>query len=506
MSTKMTKEQLIQAVVATGIVSENSARRRTKHHLENLLKQYHASYHETKGEGEQSLLSAEEFANGDGQEPPAGQWEETRQVWADATDKYGQPSESKGGMATAAEDSQGGMMKRSRRTLADVKGTNTQPARRSVSSEKVKQLVEETMQQSETLAEMVQRIIEEHREEIRATLGVDEDLKQLGEAVLKDIEQGFKEYAETLEEWKRNTEQKMVSKVEFNIPERPTIELENVHYAFPDLLHNAHLRLPTLLVGPSGSFKTSSAKRVSEILDLPFGYVALGPTQTEAKFAGYPDAQGHFVPTEFYLRYKYGGVIVLDELDNGNPSVLVWLNGAIQNREAAFPRGFMTRLEQDGFQQEAEELAAAGGMVPMHPDCVIVATANTFGRGADLVYQGRNALDGSTLKRFKVIVWDYDESLERKIAGDDVWVSFVQEVRAAVEDLELHHIVSPVDSIDGAYMIASGQSWRKVAHQTVFAGLQKDELDKVWHARDLSPLVGKLNEREKEQADARVQN
>jgi cobaltochelatase CobS len=43
-------------------------------------------------------------------------------------------------------------------------------------------------------------------------------------------------------------------------------------------------------------------------------------------------------------------------------------------------------------------------------DC-IVATANTFGTGADRVYVGSLQIDGATLDRFAFLEWPYDEGL-----------------------------------------------------------------------------------------------
>lgn len=390
-----------------------------------------------------------------------------------------------------------GIMEQSRKSLADMKGTPDNPKKESTSQKKIKSLVEETVANTTSLEEAVAKVIERKRDDLRDLLGVNADMKKLGDQVLDDIETAFREHASTLDSWKHSVEQKITSKVVYDIPEMPEVSITDPHMTFDDLLFNCVNRLPTLLVGPSGSFKTTAARQAADVLNLPFGYIPLGPTQTEAKFAGYPDAQGNFVPTEFYLKYKYGGVILLDEIDAGNPSVLVWINGAIQNKQAAFPRGFMTRLEGEGFSSEADALVEAGGMVDMHPDCVVIASANTFGRGADLVYQGRNALDGATLKRFKVLMWDYDEALERKLAGDDLWVSFVQSVRAVVYELQMHHIVSPVDSIDGARMIAAGQDWQKVSLQTVFAGLKKEQIKKIFNGNDtLKDLRSELANRQ----------
>jgi cobaltochelatase CobS len=46
----------------------------------------------------------------------------------------------------------------------------------------------------------------------------------------------------------------------------------------------------------------------------------------------------------------------------------------------------------------------------------IVATANTYGTGADPIYSGRNQLDGATLDRFIVVEMTYDEKLETEMA------------------------------------------------------------------------------------------
>lgn len=395
-----------------------------------------------------------------------------------------------------------GLMENSRRTLADIKGTPDNPKKASVSSQKIQSLVDESITNSESLAALVRTILEERKQEMKALLGVDEDMKKLGEQVLDDIESAFLSYAKDLDEWKVAVEQKIVSKVEFTIPDMPDVEVKDPHMTLNDVLFNAVLRLPTVMVGPSGAGKTRAAMEIAKILGLEFSFAPLGPTQTESKFSGYPDARGFYIPTEFYLRFKYGGVMLLDELDAGNANVLIWLNAAIQNKVAAFPHGFITQLEADGHEQEAESLNAAGGMVNMHPDTVILAAANTFGKGADMIYQGRNPLDGATLKRFKFVFWDYDEVLERKLAGDDLWVTFVQTVRSAVNELEMHHIVSPVDSIDGARMLAAGQDWQKVAMQTVFAGLKDPDVRKIikepQNREALSDLYSKLTKRQED--------
>ena len=395
---------------------------------------------------------------------------------------------------------EGEVFDNTRKSVDSFKPTTDHPARTAVSTSQLRRAVEEVMGDSDQMANAVYRSIKQNREALRNAMGLDEDFKNMAEHMLDDIESAFHEMKNELEDWKSRTESRMTKRVELNIPEVKPIVVEDQHDKFQDLLFNAIMRLPTVLTGPSGSFKTTSAREVARVLDMPFSYLALGPTQTESKLAGWQNASGDYIPTEFYLRYRYGGVICLDEIDAANPGVLVWANGAIQNRVAAFPRGFLTKLEKEVGKEEAEQLEHSGGMVDMHPDCIIIATANTYGKGADLVYQGRNALDGATLKRFKFILWDYDEVLERKIAKDDAWVDFVQACRASVFSQQMHHIVSPVDSIDGARMIAAGKKWRIVAAETVFASLRRDEIGKILnndeHQKKLNSLMTTLDKRE----------
>lgn len=118
-------------------------------------------------------------------------------------------------------------------------------------------------------------------------------------------------------------------------------------------------------------------------------------------------------------------------------------------------------------------------MVSMHPDCVIIASANTVGKGADMMYHGRNALDASTLKRFAMILWEYDTNLEYKLSPIREWTAYVIAVRESVMDLRLPHPVSPVDSIRGGMMLLSGKEWNQTASETVFAGLRKEEIDRI---------------------------
>lgn len=241
-------------------------------------------------------------------------------------------------------------------------------------------------------------------------------------------------------------------------PEAPKIEIENTHKDFEKLMGLLSGGMNVLMVGPSGSFKTTSARMAAEAFGKNFAAMSLGPTITESKVFGYQDVSGNYITTAFRESYEKGGVFLFDEFDAGHPSVLVTLNAALENGFCQFP----------------------DKMVERHPDFVCIASANTFGRGADRVYSGRSQIDGATMERFVVLEWDYDTDLEHTIAGDSDWVYNVQSIRQACDELKIRHIVSPRASITGARLLKSGHFEKKeIEEMLIWKGLDRDTVLKV---------------------------
>jgi MoxR-like ATPase len=100
--------------------------------------------------------------------------------------------------------------------------------------------------------------------------------------------------------------------------------------------------------------------------------------------------------------YETGGLVLLDEVDNGNPNLLAALNSALSNGHCVF---------------------GSGTVVEKHPAFRVVATANTAGLGPEHGYIGRNGVDLATRDRFVTVEVPIDDSLERALAllavGDD---------------------------------------------------------------------------------------
>lgn len=156
------------------------------------------------------------------------------------------------------------------------------------------------------------------------------------------------------------------------------------------------------LVGPAGSGKTSAGKATADALGLRFFAKSVGPQTSESSLLGYFDANGRLVRTSLREAFENGGVFLLDEVDAGNPAVLVVINAILANGEAGFP----------------------DGNIKKHKDFVLVAGANTIGQGADRQYVGRQQVDAATLDRFVFLSWDYDPALIASVCGvPSEWLS-----------------------------------------------------------------------------------
>jgi cobaltochelatase CobS len=133
--------------------------------------------------------------------------------------------------------------------------------------------------------------------------------------------------------------------------------------------------------------------------------------------------------------------------------VIVSINQALANGVTAFP----------------------DGMVPKHPDFILVATANTWGNGTSREYVGRNQLDASTLDRFAMIEWSYDEALEDALTSNKKWLAEVRRIRAIVAEKKIRTVVSPRASITGSKLLAAGLSWDTVKEMLILKSMNDTE-------------------------------
>lgn len=213
--------------------------------------------------------------------------------------------------------------------------------------------------------------------------------------------------------------------------------------------------LHVFLVGPAGGGKTTAASMAAKALGLEYSEKSMGPATSQWDLVGYLSPDGKYIPGVLTKPYSEGGLTMLDEMDNANPNVLTAINSLVANGQSNFPCGMITR----------------------HKNWLLVAAGNTYGRGADRLYVGRNQLDAATLDRFVVIDWDYDEESEYDWAGRDQmhWVAWVQKVRAAVFKHKKRIVVSPRASIFGAKLLRAGIDNGFVQEAVVWKGMSADD-------------------------------
>jgi cobaltochelatase CobS len=150
-------------------------------------------------------------------------------------------------------------------------------------------------------------------------------------------------------------------------------------------------------------------------------------------------------------------------MDRAHPAVLTTLNAMLDNGFCQFP----------------------DRLVDQHPNFRLIASGNTFGRGANGVYIGACQLYASTLNRFIVLDWHYDHDLELAVAtfaygsAAERWVTYVQRCRAAADRLAVRVVISPRQSLKGAKHLALGRSWEEVEARVLWGGIAATDRDQI---------------------------
>lgn len=167
------------------------------------------------------------------------------------------------------------------------------------------------------------------------------------------------------------------------------------HRVLPDVVLAVSANVPVWLQGPPGTTKSTVAQQAAETLGLRFYPVSCHEMMTESKLFGFTDANGTDHRTALWDAFEYGGLLLLDEVDNGNPNLLAALNSLLSNGHCTF---------------------GSGTHVNRHADFRVVATANTAGLGPEQGYVGRNGVDLATRDRFATIEVLIDNALENALA------------------------------------------------------------------------------------------
>lgn len=213
------------------------------------------------------------------------------------------------------------------------------------------------------------------------------------------------------EEIKRKEEEKRIMEekgVDFNKADTPTRLRRTIEAGIKNIW----------LCGPAGSGKSVMTRNLANELGLPYLCISCGIGTSSTEFLGYkyPNRES----TRFAEYYSKPSIILLDEFTALDPAVAQICNAALAN----------------------DEIETTTGTVYRDPNCIIVATSNTYGGGASRQYVANNQLDASTIDRFigGIIEVNYSEEYESQY--DSEVVSYVHSLREVIKEYDLRRIAS----------------------------------------------------------------
>ena len=164
--------------------------------------------------------------------------------------------------------------------------------------------------------------------------------------------------------------------------------------------------------------KSTMARNVASDKDLPYLCISCGIGTSATEFIGYKYPTRE--TTRFSEYYAKPSIILIDELTALDPAVAQILNAALAN----------------------DEIETTTGLVHRHPNCIIIATSNTFGFGCDRQYVANNQLDASTIDRFIGGIVEVTYSKKYESNFDEEVVEYVNILRSFAKEVQLRKVLS----------------------------------------------------------------
>lgn len=172
------------------------------------------------------------------------------------------------------------------------------------------------------------------------------------------------------------------------------------------------------MVGPAGCGKSTMARNVAESMELPYLCISCGIGTSATEFIGYKYPTRE--TTRFSKYYAKPSIILIDEITALDPAVAQILNAALAN----------------------DEIETTTGLVHRHPECIIIATSNTFGFGCDRQYVANNQLDASTIDRFIGGIVEVTYSAKYESQYDSEVVEYVNTLRQFTKEMNVRKVLS----------------------------------------------------------------
>jgi MoxR-like ATPase len=248
-----------------------------------------------------------------------------------------------------------------------------------------------------------------------------------------------------------------------------TSQLGMTHSALPEVLRALQAGLNVWCAGPAGSGKTTLARQVAKAMELDFAYIGLSNQTPRSELFGFKDMVGNYHATDFRRIAENGGVFLFDEVDAGNSNTLTSINGVVAS-------------------EPGDLISFPDGMIALHKDAHFIAGANTYGRGADRIYVGRNQIDAATLNRFVFVAINYDWTMTEAIANahypeNSYRVSklagYVRDLQESADTHKLPIVIGPRAVIHGARLLNAGASMDDVVTGCVRQGISDKDWDTI---------------------------
>ena len=169
-----------------------------------------------------------------------------------------------------------------------------------------------------------------------------------------------------------------------------------LHSKYSEVEKLVNANIAVLLTGEAGSGKTTLISQIADNLKLRFFSQSMTRQTTLSHLLGFMSVTGVYIPSLLKDAAENGGVYLLDELDAADANVVLSLN-TIENGYLSFPTG----------------------IVKLHPDFRLVATANP--QDQHQRYTGRSKLDKATLDRFDIVEIPRDDLLEKTLVDGDTF-------------------------------------------------------------------------------------
>lgn len=261
-----------------------------------------------------------------------------------------------------------------------------------------------------------------------------------------------------------------------NIPTLPEpVTIEGAHRDLPKLVARLNAGMYVLLTGPAGTGKSYMAHDAAKALQVPCYDLSVTLQTQEWKVAGAHSAVV-FIRGTIREAYENGGVLLIDEFDNGSPNFLAGLNLLLSSDTYTF---------------------ADGVTVQRHPQFYVVGTANTIGEGGTAQYRARQALDAATLDRFTFMFVDIDPAIEEMIAAQYLadatmradLLRLVRVSRLNGAENNLRVVITPRAVEAGAKMLAIGEPMENVISDRITRGCSPDVAEKLLEGTGFSPVL-----------------